>query len=377
MGVKDIALTDNLDVHSCSTIRKVEKKELLEVLEGPVTDDKVGITRVRARSLLDGQTGWVSVAGNQGTPFLERREKPFYATRKETPLDNTAKSGGGAVRTLKETEILELIEGPKVEVFPDSQKARMKATKDGAQGWVTLRDRDATVFAEMNNKLYVCKAAVAMTDALDIQSSKVLRKLAVDEQFVATTGELVEDAVAGIFRLQGKALKDDKEGWITTKGNAGTVFAELTPKMYSVLKDVNVYKNFTEDSKQVVRKLEAGETFKVLEGPKEEKVEAENRIKVRAVSDKAIGWISDKPSIVKTWAPLYKVAMPTSIRDTRGSTEVTKVLKELARGDLLEHVEGPFFEEKEIVMKCKTKKGGTVGWVTLKGEDGKKYVEMW
>jgi len=373
--VKDIALTDNMDIQNCVTSRKVEKKELLEVLEGPVADEKIGITRVRAKALLDGQTGWVTVAGNQGTPFLERRDKPFYATRKEITLDKTAKCGGGAVRTLQETEILELIEGPKVEVFPDSQKARVKATKEGTQGWVTLRDRDATVFAEANNKLYVCKAAVAMTDALDIQSSKVLRKLAVDEQFVATTGELVADDAAGIFRLQGKALKDGKEGWITTKGNAGTIFAELTPKMYSVLKDVNVYKLAVEDSKQIVRKLEAGETFKVLEGPKEERIEPENRVKVRAVSDKAVGWISDKPSIVKTWAPLYKVSMPTSIRDTRGSTEVTKVLKELARGDLLEHVEGPFFEEKEIVMKGRAKKDGIVGWVLLKPEGGKRHLE--
>merc|ERR1712183_1042703 len=112
---------------------------------------------------------------------------------------------------------------------------------------------------------------------------------------MATTGEVVEDAEAGLTRVQGKSLKDGKEGWITLKGNAGTIFAELTPNVYTVLKDVNVYKRHGGGSDDVVGKLAVGESFQVLEGPKQDKAEAERRIKVRASRDKAVGWVSDKP----------------------------------------------------------------------------------
>jgi len=145
------------------------------------------------------------------------------------------------------------------------------------------------------------------------------------------------------------------------------LFAELTPKMYSVLKDIN--------AEGKLRKFEAGETFKVLEF-KEEKIAPENRIKVRAVSDKAVGWITDKPSIVKNWTPLYKCTMATPIRDSRGNAESAKTLRELGKGEQLEHVEGPIFEEKEIVMKGRAKKDGIVGWVVLKAEDGKRHFEL-
>eukprot|EP00401_Gymnodinium_catenatum_P034589 CAMPEP_0117540034 /NCGR_PEP_ID=MMETSP0784-20121206/43292_1 /TAXON_ID=39447 /ORGANISM="" /LENGTH=72 /DNA_ID=CAMNT_0005336679 /DNA_START=1 /DNA_END=215 /DNA_ORIENTATION=+ len=72
-----------------------------------------------------------------------------------------------------------------------------------------------------------------MTDSEDIKTSKVVRKLVADEMF-EITGDIKEDAGAGIARAKGKAVKDGREGWITTKGNAGTVFAEPASKFYSV-----------------------------------------------------------------------------------------------------------------------------------------------
>jgi len=372
---KDNALTDEKDIKSGNIIRKVEKKEILEVLEGPVADEESGVTRIRVRSLLDGASGWATVRGSQGTPFMEQKKKPYYSCRKELTLDKTPEAGGGSVRMLKDFEVLEFVEGPRSEIFPDTQRAKVKASKDGVQGWVTLRDRDSTVFAEANTKLYVCKAPVAMTDSSDIQSSKVIRKLAIDETFMADNGELHEDPASGIFRLQGKAMKDGKKGWITTKGNAGTVFAELMPKVYSVLKDVNVYKGITEDSKAVVRKLEAGETMQVLEGPKEEKVESESRIKVRALSDKALGWISEKAAIIKPWNPVYKCTVSTPIKEKRACDDDTKTIRDLTKGELIEHVEGPFFDGEDIVMKGRAKKDGAMGYIVIKSSEGKRNVE--
>merc|ERR1712203_1200297 len=116
-----------------------------------------------------------------------------------------------------------------------------------------------------------------MTDSSNIKTSKVIRKLGVDEKFLATTGNVVEDKAAGITRLQGKAIDDGKEGWITVKGNAGTVYADFVSGAYSVVREVNMYKSFNESKVSIIRKLEVGETFTILEGPKEDKVETDSR----------------------------------------------------------------------------------------------------
>merc|ERR1712232_1095056 len=118
----------------------------------------------------------------------------------------------------------------------------------------------------------------------------------------------------------------------------------------------------------VVRKVEVGEAFQVLEGPKEEKAPPEFRVKVRATGDGAEGWVSK--SCVKTWSPDYKVWHSTPLQDTRGVTEPTKIIRELEKGEHLEYLEGPFEEGQELRIKCKAKKDGVIGWGTLKDEKG-------
>merc|ERR1712019_302690 len=109
-------------------------------------------------------------------------------------------------------------------------------------------------------------------------------------KFEASGGPEV-DAETGIARLPGKALQDGKEGWITTRGNAGTVYAEAATKYYSVKKEVELQKKFQSDSESS-RKMDIGETFQLLEGPRDEKAVPEVRAKVRCVKDGSIGWIS-------------------------------------------------------------------------------------
>merc|ERR1719517_301498 len=139
--------------------------------------------------------------------------------------------------------MLELIEGPQKVTMQDVSRARVKLTKDDLQGWVTLRDKHGVTFAEPNTKLYMCKSTVAMTDGESIQDSKVVGKLQEGDMFDASTGEVKQDAT-GVFRVQGKAVKSGEAGWITTKGNAGTVFAEAIPKYYSALKEMELCRNF-------------------------------------------------------------------------------------------------------------------------------------
>merc|ERR1711953_1431175 len=117
-----------------------------------------------------------------------------------------------------------------------------------------FKDRLGVVYAEANAKLYTCTAMVAMTDGEDITSCKVVRKLAVGE-FYEASGPVVEDTKTGVSRLPGKALKDGKEGWITMKGNAGTIYAEAAAKYYSVKKETQLEKKFGTAGAESIRTM--------------------------------------------------------------------------------------------------------------------------
>jgi len=76
--VRTIAFTDKMDISACKTLRKGDEGEVVEVLEGPVTDEANGMTRIRAKSMKadDSTTGWITLSGSKGTAFLEKVKKP-------------------------------------------------------------------------------------------------------------------------------------------------------------------------------------------------------------------------------------------------------------------------------------------------------------
>jgi len=67
--IKETVLTESLSVAS-KTIRRVAKDEVLEVLTEK-QDASCGVQRVRVRTTRGSSIGWVSIAGNKGTVFLE------------------------------------------------------------------------------------------------------------------------------------------------------------------------------------------------------------------------------------------------------------------------------------------------------------------
>jgi len=369
--VKGVALTDVQDVNSCKTVRKAELDEVMEVLEGPVTDGEQGLLRVRVKSMMDQKEGWVTVKGNQGTPFLQEVEKPFFTVRQELPL-STELQGPENVRTLTVDEIVELIEGPRKVTYTDIRRAKVKAAKDGAIGWVTLRDRFGVENAETNPRMFTIKQSVALTVGPNVSECKVLRKLAEGELFL-TEGEPVEDS--GVWRVGGIAKKDDAKGWLTSKGNAGTVYAEVAQKSYTLVKEAELQKAFkTVDAKtEAVRMLEVGEELQVTEGPKDEKLPQDMRVKVRCLSDGAVGWMSRKPGFVKAWTPHYKVLEKVSLHGSRAIEGATEV-RALSKGEAVELLEGPVAEGTALRIKCCAQTDRAVGWVTLTDE-GKRFLD--
>merc|ERR1712045_1068687 len=110
-------------------------------------------------------------------------------------------------------------------------------------------------------------AVIAMTDGMDIKRCKVVRKLAVGE-VVSAEEPPTQDPVSGVTRVKCKARKDGAEGWVTLKGNAGTVYAESSSKHYFVVQEVPLHTHWMGTAKNRLRMLSEGETLEVLEGPK-------------------------------------------------------------------------------------------------------------
>eukprot|EP00913_Durusdinium_trenchii_P013006 g12211.t1 len=308
-----IAITTEFEISKAKTIRKADVDEIFEILEGPQSDEKISLTRVRGRSLADSTEGWLSIKGNQGSIFLKETEKPFYSVvgTDEVRMDPDFKVGEGEpVKMLKTGEVLEMLEGPKKETFPPGLRAKGKAMgEDGTAGWFSIRDRQGTVFAEAEGKFYTCVATVAMTDNFDVKDCQVVKKLVVGELFAVEEGP----KEAGLTRVKGKTLADDKVGWVTIKGNAGTTYASASKTHYAIVKEVKLQKAMAGNS-EVLRTLQPGEAVQVTE-TKEEATQPSVRVKVKAM-DGTSGWITVLSGQVRKWTGIYKCVAATKMQSS-------------------------------------------------------------
>lgn len=281
----------------------------------------------------------------------------------------------GVVRTLRTDEVLEVLEGPRSDKFDEPQlRAKGKACKDKALGWFTVKTKEGTINAEQGGSFYVCTAAIAMTDARDIKNCKVLRKLDVSEVCQVIEGPC-EEAVSGVTRIRARASKDDLEGWVTIKGNAGTVYAEVSSKLYILLHDTPLQKKLQSDGSETIRPMAKGEAIEVIEGPKEEKFDEVVRLKCRAMSDGAIGWVTLKNENLKFWTPFYRCTNSTVIHNAL-SGKTAQAVRRVEVGEIVELLDGPMEDAEMGVMRLKgrAEKDGATGWITIKGNQGTEFL---
>ncbi|CAE7498506.1 Man1a1 [Symbiodinium pilosum] len=366
---KSIALTFDFVISNCKPLRMLATDEVMEVLEGPQTDPKLGITRVKGRVLEHNVVGWATVSGNQGSVFLKEKAKPFMQCLTDLPLEsNFVSSGEAPIRTLKAEEVLEVLEGPRKESSEPRIRARCRACSDDAQGWITLTGAAGAHADQGRHKHFTCKTAIAMTDNQNIKTCKVLRKLEVGEVVRVLEGPEI-DKDSSVSRIKAVASKDSLEGWVTVKGNAGTVYAEEAPSLYTVLHEASALVTqlmmssltliesalmssvvvltcirdekgcvgaqclvwflnecsglwvqsmdaFGEYGGAPVRTLAKDEAIEVLEGPKEEVIEAKQRLKGRALADDTVGWVSLNSKKLRRWSPQYRCKQSTVLQDT-------------------------------------------------------------
>ena len=144
----EAVLTDKQGIEEGQTLRRLELKELVEVLDGPVEEASANIQRVKCRAIFDGLEGWATLTGNSGTAYLTASEGNMEVIR-EVPLTEELEAGLSSVRQLSIGEKLEVLEWEKKSVNED---VRMKVKVKGSPeiGWVTRATADGIQFLKIH-----------------------------------------------------------------------------------------------------------------------------------------------------------------------------------------------------------------------------------
>jgi len=373
--LKEIAFTSEFDINKGGSLRKLEKDEFFEVLEGPKSDPSTGLRRVRARALVDNSIGWVTVKGNHGTPFAAEASKPSFSVCEAVHLESTP--GETSNRTLLRVgEVLEVLQGPRTESVLPTMRARGKTVGgEPATGWFTVKDRCGKVFAEPGKSCYTVASAIALTDELDMKASKILRKLLKGELLSLLDGPVMDEN-GKCNRIKVKTGKDGKEGWVTLRGNAGTVYVEETGKQYVIRDEVALQGSFETEGAQTLQVLPKGSCVELLVGPKEEVLPDVTRVSVCTASEAMSGWVTLKGNNLRPWSPQYRCVTSTVLHNSFVVAEGTETVRKLAVGETVELLEGPKLEPELGVLRMRAKAaGGAEGWVTITGSHGKLFLE--
>merc|ERR1719375_2677011 len=149
----------------------------------------------------------------------------------------------------------------------------------------------AGVNAAESGDFYVCRSVIAMTDLFELKDCKVLKKVTVGET-LQIIGDHAgkQDERRDITRLRFRSVRDGKEGWVSLKGNQGTVYLEVSKSHYVVESAVTL-RTESQEGSEALRQLEVGEAVEVVEPPVENQPPSKMIIYVRAVSDGKCGWI--------------------------------------------------------------------------------------
>jgi len=371
--VKEIAMTSAFEVKDGKTVRKLAIAELVEVLGTQKVESVTGLSRARCHALLDGKEGFVSLKGNHGTNFLERCAKPYYCCETEAEIHEAFETSSSEVRRMQPGEVMEVLEGPRREESRELVRVRGTAKKDAAQGWVTLKDATGKEYLEVK-KLLVCMQTVAITAGFDIgEGGKAIRKLALGETLEALE-ESKEDPSRNLTRMKVRTSRDNKEGFVTMKGNHGTAYVQESDKFYVCKASVALEGRFPSGSK-AVRMLEEGELFEASEPPKVETKEGASRVRGRSLSNGSEGWFTLVTGKLSPWSPHYRCDASTELTEAL-DTASAKVIRMLDPGETLEALNAPVDDGPSgaLRVQVRAEKDGAIGFASIRGPQGLPFL---
>uniref|UniRef100_A0A7S4WHN4 Uncharacterized protein n=1 Tax=Alexandrium monilatum TaxID=311494 RepID=A0A7S4WHN4_9DINO len=369
---REITITDEFEIQSAKKVRKLEVGELVEALGESKDDGSLGLQRVRCRAVRDGTAGWVTVRSTAGASYLERRGKPFLWCAKDAALRSEAEARSALARDLRAGEVLELLEGPRVERLGSDLRVRGAACGDEAAGWLQVQDGSGGVLAKLSPAIYRCSEAIAMTDTADFGSCTMVRRIDAGEALELLDGEEEARPSEGGARRKFRACRDGAEGWVTVRGSQGTVYVKPAPRHYVCTQASPLHVGLGAES-AVVRILMPGEAFAGFEEPREVAGgETTETYKARALLDGREGWVTaTSAGEVLPWSARCQVLRTVPL--TRGfpaneAAEVIEVLRLLEPGEAVDVTELPAEDSSSGLLRacCVARKDKAVGWVTVR-----------
>jgi len=135
--VKQTVMSVDTPIKS-KTLRRLSVHEVLECVEGPKKEDRVGVMRVRCRAVQDDTVGWATLAGNQGTKYLEPGGRVMRCIQETVLCDGPSRVDSKEIRPITQGELIDVIEFQRRDIKSDIMQICGKARNDGAEGWAAV-----------------------------------------------------------------------------------------------------------------------------------------------------------------------------------------------------------------------------------------------
>lgn len=136
-------LSDILSVKDSKLVRRLDIGEVLEAEEIPVVDDAINVRRIRCIAVRDGCRGWVTLAGNNGTVYLEEGGSFAKVGLRPVILTDSPGESSNLIRRLPPGCLLEVLQWDKVQEETGSTRIKVRVQGEATTGWVTKHEKDS------------------------------------------------------------------------------------------------------------------------------------------------------------------------------------------------------------------------------------------
>jgi len=165
-------------------------------------------------------------------------------------------------------------------------------------------------------------------------------------------------------------------------------FQRLNKTYMKVAKETAMTPGITIKASRTTRRVESNEVVEVLEGPLKEPNLDVRRVKVRALRDGVVGWVTVSGNqgtiFLKDCNSRFRVVTETIMTDELqldlGSEEPKLVIdntRKLMEDEVVELIHSPVKEDASglVRVRCRASSDGCVGWVTYLGNAGVVFLE--
>jgi len=258
---------------------RLKPGDVLELIQGPTAEAVVEVQRVRGKCSKDGKMGWATLSDFKDQDKTDK----FLVCSATTAMTNAFDIiESKAMRKVEVGEVLVQLEEPKEDTARSLTRVRVKARKDGLEGWCTMKGNKGSAFVSETTSHRECRRATPLHTSLS-SDSKVLRTLDEGEVFDVQHGPTAEKK-EGALLTKGRNISTATEGWFSSSGPS---FPKWAPT-HTCVRSADL-KDSMEDTAKVLRALEVGETLCALQPP----IRQESGVllmQVQAERDGAVGF---------------------------------------------------------------------------------------